>query len=360
MTLFSRHSYCSTLVLLSLTASIATSIIIGSAGDADARHRRGHHAKVVRAPRTPAVPLPVVPPLPQDNPRDAAAPQAPKPEEKPATEIQKADPQTTPVPEQKPVPGTKPAPDTKPAETPAEPNAEPSKPETTKPEPAKREPPKAEQQGPMPDTAAKDQPKGDHEESVEKADPSISPDRVYQNACPALMNGEVVGALIPPLAEGMCGERSPLKVTAIGKDNAVKLAAAITTNCAMAGTLANWVVEIQKEAQKDFGAEIESITTGSDYQCRKVNNGHQGRVSEHAFANAVDIVAFKFKNGKSTELTSGWKGKPEEQTFWRALHKASCDRFMTVIGPDGDAAHQGNLHLDLGCHGKKCEARICQ
>ena len=53
------------------------------------------------------------------------------------------------------------------------------------------------------------------------------------------MNGEVVGELVPPLSEGMCGERSPLKVTAIGKDNPVKLAAPITTNCAMAGSLAN-------------------------------------------------------------------------------------------------------------------------
>ena len=48
------------------------------------------------------------------------------------------------------------------------------------------------------------------------------PDRVYQNACPALMNGEVKGELIAPLSEGMCGERSPLKITAIGKDKPVE------------------------------------------------------------------------------------------------------------------------------------------
>lgn len=335
MTLFSRQSRCSTFVLLSLTAIIASTVLISSSDDADARHRRGHRAKVVRPPRPPVVALPAVAPLPMDNPR-AAAPEAPKPAEKPAGEIQKADPETTPVPEQKP------APETKPAEKP-------------------KEPPKpAEQLGPNPLPKQGGAGKDEHEESVEKADPSVSPDRVYQNACPALMNGEVKGELISPLSEGMCGERSPLKITAIGKDNPVKLAAPITTNCAMAGSLATWVVEVQKDAQANFGAEIESITTGSDYQCRKVNNGHKGRVSEHAFANAVDIVSFKFKNGKTTELGSGWKGKPEEQTFWRALHKASCDRFMTVIGPDGDAAHQGNLHLDLGCHGRKCEARICQ
>ena len=300
MTLFSRPSRFPTPVLLFLAASIASTMLVGASGDADARHRRGHQQRTVR----PA--LPVVPPLPLDNPRAIAAPEAPKPEEKPA------------------------------------------------------EPPKAAQQGPQPKETAKDEQEPEHEKNVEKIEPSISPDRVYQNACPAIMNGEVQGELVPPLSEGACGERSPLKITAIGKDNPVKFAAAITTNCAMAGSLANWIVEIQKEAQKNFGAEIESITTGSDYQCRKVNNGHKGRVSEHAFANALDIVAFKFKNGKTTELGSGWKGKPEEQAFWASLHKASCERFMTVIGPDGDAAHQGNLHLDLGCHGKSCEARICQ
>ena len=95
MTLFSRQSRCSTFVLLSLTAIIASTVLISSSDNADARHRRGHRAKVVRPPAAPAVPLPVVPPLPQDNPR-AAAPEAPKPAEKPADEIQKADPKRRP------------------------------------------------------------------------------------------------------------------------------------------------------------------------------------------------------------------------------------------------------------------------
>ncbi|MEP7455164.1 extensin family protein [Phyllobacterium sp. SB3] len=332
MTLFSRRSRFNLFVLLSLTASISSLALVNSAGDADARHRRGHQSRTAK----PA--LPVVPPVPLDNPRAATATEAPKPEEKPVEEIQKADPKETPVPDQKPV--TEPVPEAKPAEKLVE-------------------LPKAEQQGPKPEDAISDE-RPEHDQTPEKTDPATSPDRVYQNACPAIMNGEVQGELVPPLSEGTCGERSPLKITAIGKDNPVKFAAPIITNCAMAGSLANWVVEIQKEAQKNFGAEIESIATGSDYQCRKVNNGRKGRVSEHAFANALDIMSFKFKNGKTTELGSGWKGKPEEQAFWLSLHKASCERFMTVIGPDGDAAHQGNLHLDLGCHGKSCEARICQ
>jgi hypothetical protein len=329
MTLFSRSSRFHLFIFLSLIATISSLALISSVGDADARNKRGHQ----QGPTRPS--LPATPPLPSSNPRANTVAEAPKPEEKPAEEIQKADPQTTPVPEQKPAAAT--ASEAKPTEEPVE---------------------KTEQQGP--DRPGNEEKKPEHDASAEKADPATSPDRIYQNACPAIMNGEVQGELVPPLSEGVCGERSPLKITAIGKDNPVSLAAPVTTNCAMAGSLANWIVEIQKEAQKNFGSEIESITTGSDYQCRKVNNAHKGRVSEHAFANALDIVSFKFKNGKMTELGSGWKGKPEERAFWSSLHKASCERFMTVIGPDGDSAHQGNLHLDLGCHGKSCGARICQ
>lgn len=315
MTLFSRPTRFHLFILLSLAASVSSLTLVSFTSDADARSRRNHQTRIAK----PA--LPIIPPLPLDNPRATVAPE------------QKAE---------TPVPGQKPAMEAEPAAKPDE-----------KPIIA----PKAEQQGPKPDQT-EDNKKPD--EATETNDAATSPDRIYQNACPAIMNGDIQGELIPPLSEGVCGERSPLKVTAIGKDNPVKFAAPIITNCAMAGSLANWVVEIQKEAQKNFGAEIESIATGSDYQCRKVNNGHKGRVSEHAFANALDIISFKFKNGKTTELGSGWKGKPEEQAFWSSLHKLSCQRFMTVIGPDGDAAHQGNLHLDQGCHGKSCEARICQ
>ncbi|PRD41118.1 extensin [Phyllobacterium phragmitis] len=184
--------------------------------------------------------------------------------------------------------------------------------------------------------------------------------RVYQTACPALMNGEVRGKLIAPLSDQMCGERSPLQLTTIGKENPLAFAGPITTNCAMAVTLAQWAKEVRTAALKSFGAEIETIATGSDYQCRLVNGGSSGRISEHAFANALDIMSFRFKNGRTTELATGWNGTPEEKEFWRAVHKTSCDMFMTVIGPDGDAAHKTNLHLDQGCHGDNCTSRICQ
>ncbi|MDH7791753.1 extensin family protein [Ochrobactrum sp. AN78] len=188
-------------------------------------------------------------------------------------------------------------------------------------------------------------------------------ERIYQVSCPALMAGDVEGKLLPPIEDGsQCRALSPLSLTAIGKNEPVKFANAVTTNCAMAVTLAEWSTNVKDAAKKVYGdsVKITEIGTGSDYQCRNVNGASTGRVSEHAFANALDIMSFKFSDGSKTELESGWNGSEKDKAFWRAVHGASCKLFMTVIGPDGDAAHLTNMHLDQGCHGKSCLARICQ
>ncbi|MFQ0813077.1 extensin [Brucella anthropi] len=198
---------------------------------------------------------------------------------------------------------------------------------------------------------------------AEAPKPSEKDARIYQVSCPALISGDVAGKLLPPIKDdAQCGVHSPLSLTAIGKDEPLKFANAVTTNCAMAVTLAQWSTEVTKAARDVYGPDIKiaEIGTGSDYQCRKVNGASTGRVSEHAFANALDIMSFKFSDGTRTELASGWNGPNKEKAFWRAVHSASCKLFMTVIGPDGDAAHRTNMHLDQGCHGKSCLARICQ
>ncbi|PQA75374.1 extensin family protein [Brucella oryzae] len=252
------------------------------------------------------------------------------------------EPETPPVPTEKPE-----------AEPETQPPARPA-PST----PAQEEPPKpADNPKPTDDKAQEAKPGPDQQPKPEKDE------RIYQVACPALISGEVEGKLLPPIKDGeQCGAHSPLSLTAIGKDEPLKFANPVTTNCAMAVTLAQWSREVSKAARDIYGpdSKISEIGTGSDYQCRKVNGASSGRVSEHAFANALDIMAFKFSDGSKTELESGWNGSDKEKAFWRAVHSASCKLFMTVIGPDGDAAHRTNMHLDQGCHGKSCLARICQ
>lgn len=192
---------------------------------------------------------------------------------------------------------------------------------------------------------------------------NVPSERIYQVACPALMHGEVKGETIPPIGnDGNCTVQSPLRISAVGKLDPISFKQPVTINCAMATSLAQWSEKVKNAAEETFGKskKITSIGTGSDYQCRNVNSSSVGRVSEHAFANALDIMSFSFTDGTVTHLETGWNGSMKEKRFWREVHKASCSIFMTVIGPDGDDAHQTNMHLDQGCHGSTCFATICQ
>jgi len=267
-----------------------------------------------------------------------------KPASQPALPVVVPVPTPAPRPEQTlaPAPTPPPAPETKPDEKPEKKNEA---------QPAVIVP---LEKPVSPEHAAPKQP---------EAPKSVPDERVYQVACPALISGDVEGKLLSPIEDGaQCGVHSPLSLTAIGKNEPLKLANPVTTNCAMAVTLAQWSNDVKTAAHNIYGKviSITQIGTGSDYQCRKVNGASTGRVSEHAFGNALDIMSFTFSDGSKTELVSGWNGTEKEKAFWRAVHGASCKLFMTVIGPDGDAAHRTNMHLDQGCHGKSCMARICQ
>jgi len=283
---------------------------------------------------------------PKQTARQAAP--APKAEAQPAPGI------AIPVPASRPEePGKKnPEPETAPVPV-EKPDTEPQEqPHTAPPPPA--------------NLPAKPSEPTDNPEQTDKQRQESKPEsegRIYQVACPALISGEVKGKLLPPIKDGeQCGVHSPLSLTAIGKEEPLKFANAVTTNCAMAVTLSQWSSEVAKAAKDVYGpgSKITEIGVGSDYQCRKVNGASSGRVSEHAFGNALDIMSFTFSDGSKTQLESGWNGSDKEKAFWRAVHSASCKLFMTVIGPDGDAAHRTNMHLDQGCHGKSCLARICQ
>lgn len=185
-------------------------------------------------------------------------------------------------------------------------------------------------------------------------------ERIYQAACLPLVQNEVTGKVIPPVNEGQCQIRSPLEITAFTKPVPIDLDQTITTNCTMTVALTEWVEQANNLAKTHLGSDIKTIGTGSHYQCRKVNNGSAGRVSEHAFGNALDIMSFTLANGEKTTLATDWNGSEKQKKFWRELHKASCTLFMTVLGPEADSAHETNLHLDMGCHGKSCTYRICQ
>jgi hypothetical protein len=187
-------------------------------------------------------------------------------------------------------------------------------------------------------------------------------DRVYQTACPAVLLGQVEAEANPPLSEDMCGERSPLTVTAVlANGRMVKLSSPVITNCEMASALPAWVSAVDGYATSALDSPLVEVVTGTSYMCRKRNNADEGFTSEHGFANAVDVTGFALEDGRSIGVEGQWMpAAAPEGRLLRFAHDAGCTGFTTVLGPEANAEHHDHLHLDLGCHGKSCTARICE
>jgi len=188
------------------------------------------------------------------------------------------------------------------------------------------------------------------------------PDRVYQVACPAVMLGLVEAEMAAPLSDGVCGEQSPLVVTAVlSRGRMVPLSSPVTTNCQMASALPAWVETVDGYAEAMLDSGLAQIDIGTSYICRPRNNAADGFTSEHGFANAVDVSGFTLEDGRSIGVVGDWMpAAAPEGRLLRLAHDAACGGFTTVLGPEANADHEDHLHLDLGCHGARCTARICE
>lgn len=188
------------------------------------------------------------------------------------------------------------------------------------------------------------------------------PARLYQGACPALIQGLVEGRMLPPLAEGQCGTQSPLEITAVlSHGHMVPFSTPVTTDCAMASALPDWVAQVDGYAQSMLESGLSRINSGSGYMCRNRNNEATGLVSEHGFANALDVMGFTLADGRTLAVKTGWlPAMAPEGRLLRLAHDAACGSFTTVLGPEANADHRDHIHLDLGCHGRSCTALLCQ
>ncbi|HEX8527315.1 extensin family protein [Allosphingosinicella sp.] len=120
--------------------------------------------------------------------------------------------------------------------------------------------------------------------------------------------------------------------------------------CPLARAFALWVREsVQPEAARRLGSPVRRIESRGTYACRPVNSQPGARLSEHAFANAVDIGAFELADGRRITIEAGWNAEDGEvRAFLRSIHRAGCRRFSVGLGPDSDGWHRDHLHFDLG------------
>ena len=120
--------------------------------------------------------------------------------------------------------------------------------------------------------------------------------------------------------------------------------------CPLARTFAQWIQNgVRPAARVWLGSELVGVESMGTYSCRGVNGRSTGRLSEHAYANAVDVAAFVLADGRRITVKGDWRTQDENvRGFLKAIHNSACRRFKTVLSPDYNAAHHDHFHLDMG------------
>ena len=162
----------------------------------------------------------------------------------------------------------------------------------------------------------------------------------------------------PPITEARdrdCGIARPLLVTEIVPGIAMRPDALM--RCETARELAQWTqTHVVPAAERLGRGAVTAIEHGSTYVCRRRNNAATGKLSEHSFGNAVDVMGFRFAEGDPLRI------EPREGSaagrFQATVRRGSCEHFTTVLGPGSNAAHANHLHLDIKA--RSGGYRLCQ
>ena len=207
---------------------------------------------------------------------------------------------------------------------------------------------------------------------VQKApDPEQKPEQQYgqietrsKNSCLVELNkiAKAISVSPTPPKDPECIISNPVSILSISIPNGtITLPANMLNKCEFALEFTRWVADVANPlARQHLGSPIAKLHSGTGFTCRRRNNLPTGKLSEHAFGNAIDIIGLTLKNGDRFSVEDPAGMEPSYARFFAALRKTACGYFTTVLGPGSNAAHATHLHLDLGIHGKSGNYRICE
>ena len=131
----------------------------------------------------------------------------------------------------------------------------------------------------------------------------------------------------------------------------VTIGAPVTMSCRSAVALALWERHVlQPQALAHFGARVERLRHLGSYACRNIAGRDDGRRSQHATADALDIAGFALADRREIRVVSDWSTNGAAGRFLRDVHAGACRFFDAVLGPDYNAAHRDHLHFDRGAY----------
>ncbi len=148
--------------------------------------------------------------------------------------------------------------------------------------------------------------------------------------------------VLDPAGEGAC-KRSDRTIMS---DQPLSPAPPPTT-CAIGVGMELWLRDVvQPAARQAFGNEVARVEHYGAFSCRRLYGRAEGRWSEHATGNAIDIAAFVLADGTRISILADWNGDPAASAFLKAVRDGACPLFATVLSPDYNEAHRDHLHFD--------------
>ena len=167
--------------------------------------------------------------------------------------------------------------------------------------------------------------------SVSKSYNWLRPKLVFDGGSECLSELDKLSVSYAALGDQPNGNCSINNAVRITKFRATNISNPLLMNCRAALKTAQWLEAI----------EATDITHMGTYNCRKQRGS--GLVSEHSFANAIDISEINGAN-----LTRDWRTGNAKSEYLLSAQKRACDYFNNVVGPDDNKAHEDHFHLDLG------------
>ena len=155
-----------------------------------------------------------------------------------------------------------------------------------------------------------------------------------------------------PLAEPRCRFTDGVRIRPESARSIGYAPAGLVTSCAVAAALALWERDVvQPAARRHFGERVVGIDHAGSFSCRRLYGRAEGRFSEHATADAIDIIGFRLADGRRVSVLRDWRRDRAEAAFLREVRDGACDLFATVLSPDYNAAHAAHFHFDQADRG---------
>lgn len=164
----------------------------------------------------------------------------------------------------------------------------------------------------------------------------------------ALAAGGISFDPVPPRRERQC---SVVDAGQLGEGLAPLIPARPVMTCREALALATWERHsVQPAARRELGEGVVGIEHFGTYDCRPIR-GQPGQLSQHAFANAIDVAGFRLADRREISVLKDYRRADGAGRFLHQVHADGCRVFGHSLGPDFNADHRDHLHLDMADFG---------